>query len=145
MSLNSNGLPSLNANSIWNKLTGKISIPETLKESMKEQFTKDFTEWLSTENFATSDFQKISDEAAFLIISDFGRIVTDLSKQVKLLTVQNNSFHSQTSATASDPGNPNQLSGNATLVFFQTIGPLSQIDDVHKGVQYTGTTLYSPK
>ena len=125
MSLNSNRLPSLDANSIWNKLTGQISIPETLKGTMREQFTKDFSERLSTDNLAASDSLIISAKAAFQIISDFSRIATNLSKQVKLQSDQNIYRHSQTPTTASDQVNPNQISGNATLVFPPKIDPLS--------------------
>ena len=125
--MNSNGLPSLDANSIWNKLTGEINIPEVFKETMRAQFTKDFAEWLSTENVAASDSIKISAKAAFQIISDFARIATDLTKQVKLQTAQDISRHSHTPTLASEPGNPNHLSGNTTLVFPPTIGPSSQL------------------
>ena len=116
MSGNSNNLPSLDARSIWDKLTNEIQMTEALKETMKIQFTKEFAEWLTTENVTKSDAIKVPAKDAFRIISDFARVTSDLSKQLQKHIVQGMSGNSQTPTTASDPGNPNQLSGNTTLV-----------------------------
>ena len=98
---------------------------------MKEQFTKEFAEWLSTENLAASYSLKISSKAAFLINSNFARVAVDLTKQAKLQSTQINSLKEQISVSASDPGNPNQLSGNTMMGFPPTCGPSSQIDHAH--------------
>ena len=82
MSRNSNSLPSLDANSIWDKLTLDIQMPDAMKETMKAQFTKEFAEWLTTENVSESDAIRVSAEAAFRLISDFATIASDLSKQL---------------------------------------------------------------
>ena len=116
MSRNSNSLPSLDASSIWEKLTGEIQMPDNLKETMKAQFIKEFTDWLTTENVSESDAIKVPAKAAFRLISDFATIALDLSKQLQKHTIQGMSGNSQTPTTASDPGNPNQLSGITTLV-----------------------------
>ena len=77
---------------------------------MKIQFTKEFAEWLTTENVTDSDAIKIPAKGAFQIISNFARIAADLSKQLQTQTVQGMSRNSQTPTSASEPGNPNQLS-----------------------------------
>ena len=71
---------------------------------------------VTTENVTKSDAIKVPAEAAFRLISDFATIALDLSKQLWKHMVQGMSRNSQTPITASDPGNPNQLSGNTTLV-----------------------------
>ena len=82
MSRNPNGLPSLDINSIWEKLTSDIQMLVSTKETMKEQFSKEFAEWLTTENVSKSNAIKVSAEAAFILISDFAKIASDLSKQL---------------------------------------------------------------
>ena len=82
MSGNSNGLPSLDINSIWEKLTSDIQMSDSIRETMKEQFTKEFAKWLTTENVSKSDAIRVSAEAAFRLISDFANIASDLSKQL---------------------------------------------------------------
>ena len=109
MSGNSNNLPSLDARSIWDKLTNEIQMPEALKETMKAQFTKEFAEWLTTNNVTESDAIKVPAEAAFRLISDFATIALDLSKQLQKHIVQGMSGNSQTPIKASDPGNHNKL------------------------------------
>ena len=116
MSRNSNGLPSLDINSIWEKLTSDIQMSVSTRETMKEQFTKEFTKWLTTENVSESNAIRVSAEAAFRIISDFANIASGLSKQLQKAVIQGMSDNSPTSNVASVPGNPNQLSGNATMV-----------------------------
>ena len=131
MSGNSNGLPSLDINSIWEKLTLDIQMSVSTRETMKEQFVKEFTKWLTTENVSERDAIKVSAEAAFRLITDFAKISLELSKQLQQPAIQGMSDNSQTSNVASVPGNPNQLSGNTTMVFPPTSGPSSQIGDAH--------------
>ena len=131
MSSNYNGLPKLDINSIWEQLTSDIQMSVSTKETMKEQFVKEFAEWMNTENVSESDAIKVSAEAAFRLISDFAKIASELSKQLRQPTIQGMSENSQTSNVASVPGNPNQLSGNTTMVFPPTSGPSSQIGDAH--------------
>ena len=131
MSGNSNGLPSLDINSIWEKLTSDIQMSDSIREIMKEQFTKEFAEWLTTENVSESNAIRVSAEAAFRLISDFASIASGLSKQLQKPIIQGMSDNSQTPNLASVPGNPNQLSGNTTMVFPPTSGPSSQIGDAH--------------
>ena len=83
MSGNSNGLPSLDINSIWEKLTLDIQMSVSTRETMKEQFVKEFTEWLTTENVSESNAIKVSAEAAFRLITDFAKIASELSKQLQ--------------------------------------------------------------
>ena len=131
MSRNSNSLPSLNANAIWDKLILDIQMPDAMKETMKAQFATEFTEWLTTKNVSESDAIKFSAEADFRLIFDFATIASDLSRRLQKPVIQVMSGSSQIPVAASDPENPNQLSGNTTMVSPPNTDPSSQIGDAH--------------
>ena len=123
MSSTYNGLPKLDINSIWEQLTSNIQMSVSTKETMDERFVKEFAEWVNTESVSESDAIRVPAEAAFRLISDFAKIASELSKQLRQPVIQGMSENSQTSNVASVPGNPNQLSGNTTMVFPPDIWP----------------------